>query len=163
MGTTTRRAITATVAAAVVGAAPLAGAAPAQAAAAGPRLIVRAVGAIDSGEPTWVSAYWTTGRDICGARVTATAPRVGVGYPANTADHSSFSRGAALARRTVDHTAFRLDAEDTARTRVTRLTLTMTYTELAGGALVPWAGDDDVDCRGAEKSVTTTALLVVNP
>ena len=82
---------------------------PAQAAPApGPMLLVPAVKAVISAQPTWVTAYWGTTADICDAKVTVQVAGTEVGYPSNTGTYTSFARDDTLVTGSTDYTAFEL-------------------------------------------------------
>jgi hypothetical protein len=109
-------------------------AAPAQAApAGGPMLLVPAVKAVPSGEPTWVQAYWGTTRDICDAKVTVRVANTELLYPTNTVEYTSFYRGDTLVAGAADYTAFRVTTT-AAYTLLRAMHLTIAYRAAAGGA-----------------------------
>jgi hypothetical protein len=83
---------------------------PAQAAPVpGPTLLVPAVQAVNSAQPTWVKAYWGTTRDICDAKVTVEVSGTDVLYPSNTATYTSFVRDDTLVTGSADYTAFQVN------------------------------------------------------
>jgi hypothetical protein len=118
---------TSRIAAAAVVAATVVAGTPAQAAPApGPTLLVPAVQAVQSGQPTWVKAYWGTTRTICDAKVTVRVGSSTVEYPANTDTYTSFYREDILAAGAVDYTAFRVTTA-AGHTMLRAMRLTMAY------------------------------------
>ena len=100
---------------------------PAQAAPApGPMLLVPAVKAIQSAQPTWVKAYWGTTADICDAKVTVQVADTELVYPSNTGTYTSFARDDTLATGSTDYTAFAV-ASTVDRTIVRAMHLTIGY------------------------------------
>ena len=94
----------------------------------GPRLLVVAPGVVHQHTPQWVQAYWLGTETVCDFRLTADAPGVDVGYPANTATYTSFYRNASLDRLEPDRTALHLEAH---RAGTLPLRLHMAYTHRA--------------------------------
>jgi hypothetical protein len=95
-------------AAAAVGLATATTATPAAASRRGPHPARTWLMPVKSHQGTWVSVYWMTGRSICGAELTVASDDVGVGYPANTATYTSFSKDDSLSRGHVDYTSFKV-------------------------------------------------------
>ena len=143
------------------GAATLMTAAPASAAVKdGPRPLVSSVKYVKSGASTWVKAYWKTYRDVCDAKVTVSGKHVDVFYPENTDTYTSFKRNATLAVGHSDYTAFNVTTESE-KSKVIKLKVTITYTQLPRGTFGPGVDPEDVPCEGKELTRVTTVKLPV--
>ena len=150
MTTLRQRAVLAT--AVVCAATTMGTAAPAAAAGQdGPRPVVNSVEPVRAGQPAWVRVYWMTRRNICDARVTVSAARVGVVYPSNTGTYTSFRRDDTLTAGWSDYTAFRVTAAE-GRTRIVKLRAVISYVD-AGGKSEP--------CRGERRTRTFWVKLPV--
>lgn len=126
----------------------------------GPRPLVSAVKYVKSGKSTWVKAYWKTYRDVCDAKVTVSAEHVDVFYPSNTETYTSFKQDATLAVGHADYTAFNVTTESD-RSKVIKLKVTITYTQLPRGTFGPGVDPEEVPCKGKELARITTIKLPV--
>ncbi|RSM54091.1 hypothetical protein DMB66_37775 [Actinoplanes sp. ATCC 53533] len=85
---------------------------PATASGPGPRPVTTWLQAVPTGETSWVSVSWTTGRKICDAAMTVEGDDVRIGYPGTTGTHTSFSRSDKLKPGRPDYTAFTVRPTD---------------------------------------------------
>jgi hypothetical protein len=78
----------------------------------GPRPLTNLVQPVAPGVPQWVSLGWTTDRRVCHVRVRVRGGRfAGIAYPGNRR-YTSFSRGDGLQPGRIDHTSFRVTANE---------------------------------------------------
>ncbi|MBG0831822.1 hypothetical protein HS041_29325 [Planomonospora sp. ID67723] len=128
----------------------------------GLQLVVPTLAAMLPGQQGWVSAMWKATTDVCDVKVTATAPGLTVGYPANTATYTSLYDSSALLTDAMDFTALNLAVPAGASGPV-RVTLNISYTQLPPGQ----AKKDDAgitqkfDCKGPKGSQSLTATLPI--
>jgi hypothetical protein len=86
--------------------------AAARPAADGPRPVTNVLRPVGSHDPQWVSLRWTTDRRVCHLRVRVHGGRyAGITYPGHR-DYTSFSRGEGLRPGRIDHTSFRVTANE---------------------------------------------------
>ncbi|MER7004401.1 hypothetical protein ABT297_15330 [Dactylosporangium sp. NPDC000555] len=147
-----RRTASIVVACAAGAAAVLPAAAPASAATPGLGLVVPVLAPMLPGQTGWVSTMWAATDDVCNVRVTASGTGVTVKYPANTATHSSLSRGDSLDKGRLDYAAFNVSLSTSNLLALVPLKLDYSYTAKAGGA---------ASCTGIAYSGSVTATLPV--
>jgi hypothetical protein len=85
-------------------------AAPAAASVEGPKLVTTWAAAVKPATPTWLELFWTTGKKVCDVKVTVEGADIDVTYPANTADHTSFSQSDRLKAGQIDETSINVTA-----------------------------------------------------
>ncbi|GAA3447742.1 hypothetical protein [Planomonospora venezuelensis] len=128
----------------------------------GMQLVVPALATMLPGQQGWISAMWKATTDVCDVRVTASAPGLTIGYPANTATYTSLYEADKLAADAMDFTALNVSVPAGASGPV-EVTLNVSYTRLPPGQ----AKKDDpavvekFDCKGPKGGQTVTATLPV--
>lgn len=125
-----RAVVIALVAALLFAAAPSAGAQGSEYADKSLELRTTRTAAVTAGDTAWVFLQWRGLADVDNFRLTATASGgATVGYPENTRDHTSLSRGEALRKDQTDTMALRLTVPSNAR----EVTLSVSFTWSAFG------------------------------